>query len=538
MKTENRPARKAAIPPARRFKQIVEVLHRYHALEAMTPDKLRQILEDLGPTYVKLGQIMSSRADLIGADYAKALQVLRSSVEPMDWSTVAAELRVAYGQDPDLVFASIDHTPLGSASMAQVHRAVLKDGRDVVVKVQRPGLYEQMDVDVRMMKKAARLIALDRTVSSVVDLDEMIDEFWTSAKQEMDFTIEAANARRFSENQKDVRYIKAPWIETDLSRKNILVMEEIVGVPIDDYPALSKAGYSRKEIAMKTGVSFLKQVLEDGFFHADPHSGNLMIDGGQIAWIDFGMMGEITKGQSAAMTSCLQAISSRDLTLLTDSVLSIGIPPDDLDYIGFSNALEHYLNRYLQQSFESLDLAAMVSEAVEICHSYGVRLPKGITLLARSLVTLQGTLKDLDSSVSMMEYISATSPGLAGMDWNREIRRMLKDAWQSGQALLTMAPKASHILSLAERGQLQVGVKLADLKTLMPEINRLVDRVVIALLIAALLVGSSIVCTTEMKPKFLDIPLLGFAGFFVSFCLSIWLFYKMLFHPKKGNGLF
>lgn len=197
-----RSSHKAAVSPSKRFAQIVEVLHRYHAMESMTPDKLRMIFEDLGPTYVKLGQIMSSRADLIGSDYAGALEKLRSKADPMPWQTVRRQMIEAWSKTPEEVFASIEQQPLGAASMAQVHRAVLRDGRHVVVKVQRPGVHEQMEVDVKMMKKAAKLISLDRTVSSVVDLDAVIDEFWASAKQEMDFTHEAANAVRFAKTSR------------------------------------------------------------------------------------------------------------------------------------------------------------------------------------------------------------------------------------------------------------------------------------------------------------------------------------------------
>ena len=528
----------AVVSTSERFVQITEVLHKYKAIKGMTPQKLRLILEDLGPTYVKLGQIMSSRQDLIPAEYAKELQKLRSDVEPMPYEVVEQEIVAAYGKTPDELFASFNRTPLGSASMAQVHQAVTKDGEDVVIKVQRPHLYEQMKVDVAMMKKAAKLLSLNSVISGLVDLDDVIDEFWTTAKQEMDFRHEAANAIRFAQENDSVPYLHIPKIYTEYTRPNMLVMEEVKGVEIDNYPTLEKGGYSREEIATKLGMNFIDQVVERGFFHADPHSGNLKIVGDKIVWLDFGMMGELSKGEASEMFTALRALAARDLSGLTDAVLQIGIPPENLDYIGFSNALEDYLGRYVNESFSDLDLGNMVTEAVEICRNFGIRLPKGITLLARSLVTIQGTLKDLDSNVNMLTYISREKTSIDSIDWQKEIEKFLKTSYASLNALSVLPGKVDHVVTQLERGRLQVGLKIVDLPSVMPQIDHLVDRLVVCILIAALLMGSSIICTTGMKPTFLGIPLLGFAGFFISFCLSLWLFYKMLFKRSKGNKLF
>lgn len=529
----------APVCARRRFFQILKTVRKYNALQKMTPVKLRMILEDLGPTYVKLGQIMSSRSDLLPPAYTKELEKLRSNVAPMPYATVRQEIIRAYGKTPEELFASFSQTPLGSASMAQVHEAITKEGQKVVVKVQRPGIYEQMKVDVAMLKKAGKILSLSEVVRDLVDVEEVIDEFWTSAQEEMDFRHEAGNAIRFAKECQGLQYIHVPKIYTEYTRPNILVMEEVGGVEIDNYPELAKLGYSRHEIAMRLGMNFLSQVIDYGFFHADPHSGNLKIDDGRICWLDFGMMGEISKNESAAISQALHALAARDTSALTDAVLAIGIPPADLDYIGFSNALESYLNRYVSQDFASLDLGKMIEEAVEVCNEYKIRLPKGISMLARSMVTIQGTLKDLDPEVNMLNYISKSKTSIDQIDWNQEIVKWLQMAYADGKALMNLPLKADNILGLLSRGQLRLGLSIANLQSeLMPEVNRWVDRIIVCVLIAALLVGSSIICTTNMKPRFLEIPLLGFVGFFLSFCLSLWLFYKMIFHAKKGNKLF
>lgn len=529
---------KAEISKRRRFEQIVTTLYKYKALRHMTPVKLRMILEDLGPTYVKLGQIMSSRTDLLPSEYTRELEKLRSQVAPMPYAMVKEEIETAYGKPIEEVFASFDSNPLGSASMAQVHKAMTRDGRPVVVKVQRPHVYEQMEVDVEMMKKAGKLLSLNQVISSIVNVEDIIDEFWQSAREEMDFHHEAENARRFASNNQGIGYLHPLVVYDEFTRDNILVMEEVDGMEIDDYAALAQKGYSRSEIARKLGTNYIKQVVKDGYFHGDPHSGNLKIQDGKIVWLDFGMMGELSANESAALAQALQALASRDLSALCEAVLMIGQAPDDLDYVGFSNAMERYLNHYLSMSFSQMDMAEMAAEAIEICHKYRIRLPKGITMLARSMVTLQGTLKDLDAEVNLLDYVVDTRQTIDQIDWQKVARQALQMMAADGKALLNLPLKADHVLGQLERGQLRIGLHLTDLQQLTPSFNHSLDRLVLSILIAALLIGSSIVCTTSMRPRFLDIPLLGFIGYFISFCLSLWLFYKMIFHPHKGKRLF
>lgn len=522
-----------------RFSQIVKVLTKYHALKSMTPQKLRMILEDLGPTYVKFGQILSSRQDLLPPQYTHELEKLRSNVNPLPYEVVREEIIKAYGKAPEEIFASFSQIPLGAASMAQVHEATTKDGQKVVIKVQRPGIREQMQVDVEMMRKGAKLLSKNKTISSLMDLPALVEEFWTTSQEELDFRHEANNANRFAKQMEGLNYIKVPKILNEFTRSNMLVMEDIGGIELDDYPALAKEGYSREEIAMRLGLNFLDQIINYGYFHADPHSGNIKIDDGRIAWIDFGMMGEINQGEAKAISSILKSLSARDVSGLAEGILQIGIPPKNLDYVGFCNTLENYLNRYISQDFNSLDLGQMVEEAIEICHQYKIKIPKGIAMLGRSLITIQGTLKDLNPQVNMLAYISKEKTSLDQIDWNQEIESSLSQMYADYKALLNMPLRVDRILGLLQKGQLRVGISVADLEeSILPSVNQIIDRVVVVILIAALLVGSSIVCTTHMKPTFLDIPLLGFAGFFVSFCLSLWLFYKMLFRPKKGDKLF
>lgn len=529
---------RAEISQTRRFEQIVSVLHKYKAVSEMDPVKLRMILEDLGPTYVKLGQIMSSRTDLISADYAAELQKLRSSVSPMPYEQVEETLVQTFGKKPEELFSYFEKEPVGAASMAQVHRAVTRDGDSVVVKVQRTGIREQMETDIAMLKKAAGLLSLNKVISGIVDPKEVVEEFRQSVLQELDFTHEAQNAIRFRTQNEGFDCIYVPRIYEEFSRENILVMEDIEGMEIDNYPALNDAGYVRSEIAMKLGMNYADQIIHHGFFHADPHSGNLKIRDGQIVWLDFGMMGEISASETALLSQAVYAMGTKDHTKLTDVILTIGSAPADLDYPGFSNALQTFISQYMNASFEDMDMAKMLADGIEICQKYKVRLPQGITMLARSMVTMQGTVKDLDPQANVLEYAAAAASEQTSSDLSQMLTKLAQQLLASSQNLLEIPQTAKNVLQQLSRGQLKVNLKLADTDILLPEINRIANRLIVCLLIAALLVGSSIVCTTELRPQAAGIPLLGLAGFFLSFCLSLWLFWKMIVRPGKSDRLF
>lgn len=532
------PSGKELTSRPKRFGQILSVLNKYQVTKRLTPQKLRLILEDLGPTYVKLGQIMSSRNDMLPKEYITELQKLRSDVEPMDYETVRQIIVNTYGKPPEELFAKFWAKPLGSASMAQVHQAQTWDGENVVVKIQRPNIYEQMEVDIDMMRKAAKLVNLSSVISSVVDIDSALDEFWNTAKQELDFTQEAKNATRFRENYKDWKYIGAPKIHDQFTRRDVLVMDDIQGCEIDDYAQLEKEGYSREEIARKLAYNYIDQVINKGFFHADPHAGNIKIDDGKIDWIDFGMMGDLSKRDSALMKEALHAVAEGNTTKLTDAILAIGIPTKEVDYTGFYSALDQFMQRYLNKSLENIEMTEMVQEMVDICHTYGIMLPRGIATLARSLVTMEGTMKDLDPGINIISIIASQQTSISDIDWEQTLQSFLKKLYRSASASLDLPVQTNDVLSLIRKGQLKTNLKVLDLEQIMPDLNKMVDRIVVCVLIAALLMGSSIICTTELKPKFLDIPLLGFVGFFISFCLSIWLFVKMLFRRRGKNSIF
>ena len=519
----------------RRLGQILRILKKHKVTRGMDPVKFRQILEDLGPTYVKIGQIMATRQDIFSQRYCSELEKLRSDVKPMPFETVKEVLTEAYGPDLDKVFTRIDETPLGSASIAQVHKAWLKDGPMVVVKVQRPGIYQEMEEDIRLLRKASGILKLSDVFSSVVDVNVVLDEFWTSAQQEMDFTNEAQNAMRFRRDYEDCAWLSAPVVYEDLACRKVMVMEYISGCEIDDDARLDAEGHDRHEIAMRLGTNYITQITEFGFFHADPHSGNIRVRDGQIVYIDFGMMGTLTDRDRRLMKQAIKALAVRDTLKLTDTILTLGVVKRPPDYANLTQSIEEYVSIYCENSLEDIDLPAMVQDLFTICHEYGIALPKGISMLARSLVTFEGTIEVLDPSTNAMKIISTQKASLLSSDWGRDLQHVLTRLQADADHMLNMPVQLSDILSMVRRGQLKVNLDLQGADSTIANFDRMINRIIVCLLIVALLMSSSIICTTKMKPEFLGIPLLGFAGFFIAFCMSMWLFVKMLFLHQKNK---
>ncbi|MBB5183599.1 ABC1 kinase family protein [Catenisphaera adipataccumulans] len=528
-------ARKNSSNNNTRFLQIVSILRKYKVNEGLDPVKLRNILEELGPTFVKIGQILSNRQDIFSERYCRELMKLRSNVKPMPIETVRKVLEEAYHKPWDEVFTSFDEEPLGAASIAQVHAATLPTGESVVVKVQRPGIYETMERDVKLLRRAARVMNLSDAVSSVVDLDMVIDEFWETAKEEMDFTIEAVFAQRFKQAYKDCKFIDAPIIYTDYSTKYVLVMEYVDGLEINNHMALEQAGYDCKEIADKLAYNYITQIIDKGFFHADPHSGNLRIRNHQIVWIDFGMMGTLDAKEREVMREVVKAVGTKDVLTITDCILTLGNCQKEIDYMQLMWEIEQFMLQYVDQSFEEIDIAKMIQEVFAICHKYRIQLPKGVSMLARSMMTMEGTLMDLDPQCNIMKIAMTHKDSWRTVSTKDVLEKGVKKGARITMKTMDLPVQTSDLLRLAERGRLKLNLNVMGSAEPIAKVDRMVNRLIVCILIAALLIGSSLLCMTNMEPRILGIPAIGFLGFMIAFAMSIWLFVKMLFLHRRNK---
>lgn len=525
---EQRNGEAATPQPQRRQKQssrlheIVEILRRNDIIHGLTPQKLRRMLEELGPTFVKLGQIMSMRSDMLPQRYCDELKKLRSAVAPMPFETVREIIAEQYQKPPEEVFAFIKKEPLGSASVAQVHAARLLDGRDVVVKVQRRGIHRIMEQDIAIMRRAAHLLRIMPKGGDVIDFNGLLDEFWTVSQQEMNFLVEAEHLERFAALNDDVAFATCPKVYKELSTGSVLVMENIKGIPIDHTEQLKAAGYDIEEIAEKLADNYIKQILDDGFFHADPHQGNIIIRGGQIVWLDLGMVGVLSNRDRLLLRTAMLAITRQDIYELENAIMSIGVIKGKVNHNELYEDIRIFVDRYATSDLAELNLGRVLSDMMEIAAKHQIGLPNTVTMLVRGVLTIEGVLEDCSPQTSLMEIFARHFSGslLNSANAEKELRHLLRKFAGSAEKISDIPLNLADIIKMTVRGQTKINLELTGSEEPLFKIDRMVDRLIFGIIDGALLIGSSMLCTTNMNPKIMGIPALGAAGFFIAFIMA------------------
>lgn len=518
-----------------RLREIRDVLHKNHIGRGISPQKLRIILEELGPTYIKLGQIMSLHSDILPKEYCDELMKLNSEVEPMPFATVEEVINRSWRCDWRDNLEELDETPLGSASIAQVHRAVLKTGEEVVVKVQRKGIYDTMSRDIGLLHKAVKLMPPIGDLKNVVDFDMVLDEMWKVAQEEMDFLKEASNMDEFRRNNQDIKYVRVPHLYREFTTSRVLVMEYIDGCAINDRQTLEEEGYDLNEIGEKYVNNFLKQVMDDGFFHADPHPGNVKISDGQIVWIDMGMMGRLSEHDRKVMVKGVEGLAMHDITTVENAVLEIGDFQYTPDRAQLYNDLKNFVKEYGSVSMGDVDVAETLQVLLDIMKRNGIKLPHGVTMLCRGLTHVEGVLAEIAPDINMLQ-IAATrvqDSYLKDFDWRgffrKNSRTMIRSLTKGSEnpALL------NDVLKEYIDGQGKFNLYMHTTQALDELVYSSVRNLVIGICVAALLMASSILCTTEMYPQVLGIPLVGAIGFGFALFVSIFLVLRNLYHKFK-----
>ena len=519
---------KAKIDNRERLSEITAVLRKHHITRGVTPEKLRAILEELGPTYVKLGQIMSLHSDVLPQRYCDELMKLTSEVTPMPFETVEEVINRSYREDWHNIFSSIDKETLGSASIAQVHRAKLIDGTDVIVKVERKGIYDIMARDIGLLKRAVNLLPPVGGFKNVVDLEMVLDELWATAQEEMDFLKEAANMEEFTHNNQGIRYIRCPKLYHEYTTSRVLVMEYIGGCPVDDRKSLLAEGYDLGEIGRKLVNNYVKQVMDDGFFHADPHPGNVKVMDGKIVWIDMGMMGRLSNRDRNLMARAVRAIAVGDIAVLEATILELGDIQGKIDSGKLYGELRDLMDRYGNASMGSIDAVEFFKDTMEIMKNNSIKLPHGMTMLVRGLTQMQGVLLNISPDINMAEIAAGRlkEEMLQNFDFRTEAGKAGRRVYKAVGRSLDIPPLIKIALEEYLKGQARVHMELEATKEFSHLMRRLVRNVVMGLWVMALLISSSIICTTEMQPRLLGIPALGFFGYVLAFAICLYIFIR------------
>ncbi len=494
----------------KRLGEILAAVKKQKLTKGLTPVKVRMLCEDLGPTFVKFGQILSMRSDVIPEEYCRELAKLRTEARPMPFPEVTAIItqELAKNNRRADLFSEIDPKPLGSASIAQVHRARLRSGEDVVIKIQRPNIKETMADDIALMRKVSGILKFAAGTGDVLDLKTILDELWRTSQEEMNFRKEAAHLETFYRNQAEIKYASCPKVYEDLTTNEMLVMESIDGIRIDDGKALTEAGYDIGEIASKTAENYCKQILEDGFFHADPHPGNIWIADGKIFWLDLGMMGHLSSYYRRILKNAITAILQNDIYALKNAVLLFGEPKEKINHAVLYTDIDDIVGRYLSMGLGSMNLGQMTEDLLNLLKKHSIAISSEITMLARSMVTIQGTLSLCCPETNLIEILSNHMAGILRdeFDFKKELRRNLISLYSSAVKSAEIPAQLSDLLKIAKNGQFKINTERvgdADMRKTLCKISRKLRS---AFLAASLLIAAAIFSLSEIRPLVFSMP--------------------------------
>jgi ubiquinone biosynthesis protein len=502
------------------------------------PVQIRLALEELGPTFVKLGQIFAGRADLFGPAYITEFEKLHSRVPAVPMDTLRAQLRDDLGGEPEVVFARFDAEPLAAASIAQVHRAQLLDGTEVIVKIRRPGITTTIDADLRLLARLAAIVEAELPALKPYRPQQLVRELARSLKRELDLANECRNAERIAINMAALPWIVVPRVHWAHTSERVNVQDFIDGVPGYALDQLSEKGLDRQRLAERGSQAVLKMIVEDGFFHADPHPGNVFyLQGDRIAFVDFGMVGRLSVRRRDEMLALLLGLVEREPHTVVDVLLDWAGDDHGVNLGVLESEIEAFLDQYHGAPLADLSLGQMLADVTAILREHHLGLPSDMALLIKAFITLEGMGRGLDPAFHMT---SAALPMLKKVVRSRYQPKVVANrAWLTLRRVMAVAEQLPHdvsrLLRNARRGRLQVGIEVAHLKRVGDQLDRSANRLAMALIIAALIIGSSIVMTVKGGPTLFGLPAFGFLGFMGAVVGGLWLV-RAIWRSGRAHG--
>jgi ubiquinone biosynthesis protein len=501
------------------------------------PERVRMTLEELGPTFVKLGQILSTRPDLIPLEYVQELSKLQDNVPAFSYDDAKAIIKSETSSFPEEIFSSFDKTPLAAASLGQVHKAMLRDTEEAVaIKVQRPDIEKTIEVDLEIMLDLASLAERNVKELEVLHPTKIVREFARSMDDEMDYTVEAAHIEHFARQFLDDQTIYVPKVFREWTTKRILTMEYIDGIKASDLNRLKQEGYDLKGIADRGANLIMKQIFVHGFYHADPHPGNIFIlPNAIICFLDFGMMGRISQQEREDFTDLVRMILSKDERKTVDALLKVSSFTEDPDRAELERDMGEFFDQFLYLTLKELDLGKMLHRVLEILTKQGVSLKPDLFLMLKALVTVEGLGRSLDPDFQIVERAQPFIQDIQARRYTpRRIARDLIDSGTEFSQLLREIPgELREVLKKVKEGRLGIEIELRRLDRIIFELGKISDRIVSAIVLASLIIGSSIVTLSNIPPKWRGIPLIGVVGFLVAAVMGFWLLASIL---RGGRG--
>lgn len=504
-------------------------LHLDHAADLAQlppPVQVRQALEELGPTFVKLGQILAGRADMFGPEWIAEFEKLHSHVPGLPFEALRAQLREDLQAEPEEVFARFDTEPLAAASIAQVHRAQLHDGTEVIVKIRRPGIQEVIEADLRLLDRLAAMAEAEVPALAPYRPRLLLREFGRSLQRELNLATECRNAERLARNMAAFPWIRIPRTHWAWTKERVNVQDYVEGIAGHELDRLPAAGLDRKLLAQRGAQAVLKMIIEDGFFHADPHPGNVLyLPGNTLAFIDFGMVGHLSMRRRQQLLKLLLGLVQRQPGTVVDVLLEWTRDGQQAPAEKLEGDLEAFIDQYHGVQLAELRLGQMLLDVTTILRENHLALPPDLALLIKTFITLEGLGRGLDPDFNMAAEALPLLRQVVRARYQPKV--LAKRAWTSVQRMLELSEQLpqdlSRLMRNARQGRLNIGLEIQSLKRVGNQIDRAANRLSLALIIAALIIGSSIVMTVGGGPTLLGLPAFGLLGFVGAISGALWL---------------
>ncbi len=494
--------------------------------EHQDAQKLRLAFEELGPTFIKFGQILSTRPDLLPKDYIEELAKLQDQAPPFSFTHIQETFREDFGEEVEEVFAWVDTEPLASASVSQVHRARTYDNEEVIIKVQRPDMEEDLLRDIHLFR---RIIAMTpETIKSfIVDADVALKEVEKVTRQELDFRNEVSALLKFRKFNEDRPVVTAPKPMLNYSSKRVLVEEYVEGINGLKMNEIIKAGYDKEDFVQKFIYTFLVQVFEDGFFHGDPHPGNVIISDKQIVYIDLGLYGELSKTNRNRLIEILEAIVLEDIDELMNLILQMVDVRSEVDRFNLYGDLENFFYLYVSKDIEQIEIGKLFNDILSITHKHDLMMPSDFILLAKSIGVIEGVVTDFATEVNIMEVAKTY---LKTREEFSLFQRLTKEnvavqSYKVASDALEIPTTLKKALETITKGRTRLNIEIMDWDSKSVDINKMVNRVVFAIIIASLVLASAIITVSVTSPGLSRLSTLIFLG---AGLMGLWLLVSII----------
>jgi len=500
--------------------------------EETTERRARLALETLGPTFVKLGQVLATRADLLPPEWIEELSLLQSKVSTLPFEELRSQLEEDLGAPPETLFSDLEIEPLAGGSIAQVHRANLPDGRPVVLKIRRPGIDKKIAADLRLLERLAEILENEVTELRRYRPRQVIRQFASSLKSELDLSIEARNTQRIAANLEEVTDLVVPDVLEEFTHRRLIVQSFVEGLSADDWIRGERPeGLDPVRVAGLGVDVVLRMVFLDGLYHADPHPGNvLFLSGGRVGLLDFGMVGRLSEERRQQFTLLLAAVLDRDEDGLVDTLLEWS-DGNETDLDGLKQDCVAFLDSYSGRDLKDLDVASMLEDVTRIVRQHDLLLPADVAMLVKVFLTLEGFGRRLDPSFSLDEHVTPLARKM--MRRMHSPRRVIARNWRDLRRLLIALPRdLRKLVQRARRGGFKIELDLQRLEDFGRQLDRSANRVTVGMITSALIIGTSIVMTIDTGPQILGFPVLGLLGFGTAFGIGLMLLWSIL---RSGN---